>query len=500
MLTGRLPYPQTDDAALIGALLTREPEPPPDDLPGVLREVLIHSLQKNPVERYQSVVEMREALRGNIHPPAPVPPAPQAASELEFPTQKFTVSSVEPIVVSPPPFPQSPPLTPGDSERQAPKPQFTPTQKIIAPVPFISGSSPPFQSGVPEQRRGSLWLVVSVLAGVLIVGLAIALSLGAFSSRNASSLSKDDSTIRQPATPRATTETSSATTSGSALPPLRSYQFDTVKVDSKGNVIERRQGQAQSFSENIGGVAFEMVKIPSGTFTMGSPATEKKRDGDDNEGPQHQVSVPEFYMGKYEVTQAQWRAVASLPKVEIDLNPSPSKFKGDRQPIEQVSWDEAVEFCARLSNATGREYRLPSEAEWEYAARAGTQTPFAFGETITPEIVNYDGNYPYGGAAKGIFREQTTAVGALSVANGFGLYDLHGNVAEWCLDVRHGTYNGAPTDGTAWISDGYSTHRMLRGGSWYLSSSGSRSANRDSTYHDDRSFSYGFRVVALART
>ncbi len=497
MLTGRLPYPQTDDAALIGALLTREPEPPPDDLPGVLRKVLIHSLQKNPADRYQSVVEMHEALRGNVHPPAPVLPAPQAASELEFPTQKFTAPSVEPIVAPLPPFPQSPSLPPGVSEQQAPESQFMPPQKTITQVPFISGSPPPFQSGVPEQRRGSLWLIVSVLAGVLIVGLVIAGSLGAFSSRDDSLTGKGDSTIRQPAISSATTNTSRATTGGSASPLLRSYQFGTVKVDSTGNVIERREGQAQSFSENIGGVTLEMVKIPSGTFTMGSPVNEVRHDID--EGPEHQVSVSEFYMGKYEVTQAQWRAVASLPKVRIDLNPDPSGFKGDSQPVEQVSWDDVGEFCARLSRATGREYRLPSEAEWEYAARAGTQTPFAFGDTITPEIVNYDGNYPYGGAAEGLFRQKTMAVGALGVANGFGLYDMHGNVGEWCADVRHDNYNGAPTDGTAWVSGGSSNYKVLRGGSWFLYAYNLRSANRDGTTLETRSNTYGFRVVTLAR-
>lgn len=110
------------------------------------------------------------------------------------------------------------------------------------------------------------------------------------------------------------------------------------------------------------------------------------------------MTISRFYIGKFEVTQAQWRAMASLSKVSRDLDPDPSTFKGDDLPVEQVSWEDAMELCARLSQATGRTYRLPSEGEWEYACRAGTTTAFAFGETVTPELVNYNG-YPYGSAA-----------------------------------------------------------------------------------------------------
>ncbi len=166
-----------------------------------------------------------------------------------------------------------------------------------------------------------------------------------------------------------------------------SFEFDVVTLDAQGNVTERRKGRARYFVEDLGnGVKLEMVEIPGGEFTMGSPDTEDRRY--DDEGPQHRVKAPPFLMGKYQVTQAQWRAVAGFPKVKIDLKPDPSSFKGDNLPVEQVSWEEAVEFCARLSRSTGKTYRLPSEAEWEYATRAGTTTPFAFGPTITPEIVN----------------------------------------------------------------------------------------------------------------
>ncbi len=205
-------------------------------------------------------------------------------------------------------------------------------------------------------------------------------------------------------------------------------------------------------------------------------------------------------MGKFEVTQAQWRAVAGLPKVNRDLNANPSNFKGDDLPVEQVSWEEAVEFCARLTNKTGKTYRLPSEAEWEYACRAGTTTPFAFGETITPELVNYGGNYLYGSAAKGEYRQKTTPVGSLEVANGFGLYDMHGNVWEWCADPWHENYNGAPGDGSIWEANSDKSYRVLRGGSWYTDGANCRSADRLWLTPDNRGLGLGFRVVVVVRT
>jgi formylglycine-generating enzyme required for sulfatase activity len=149
-----------------------------------------------------------------------------------------------------------------------------------------------------------------------------------------------------------------------------------------------------------------MVLIPGGSFLMGSPEAEPDRS--DNEGPQHKVTVPPFFMGRYPITQAQWRAVAALPQIKREPRPDPSRFKGDNRPVEQVNWYDAVEFCARLSAHTGRAYRLPTEAEWEYACRAGTTTPFAVGETITTEVANYDGNYTYNNGPKGEDRRETT--------------------------------------------------------------------------------------------
>nr|WP_269141800.1 SUMF1/EgtB/PvdO family nonheme iron enzyme [Nostoc sp. NZL] len=255
-----------------------------------------------------------------------------------------------------------------------------------------------------------------------------------------------------------------------------------------------QEQEARLFTENLGnGVVLEMVKIPGGQFLMGSPENEPERI--DWESPQHLVTIQPFFMGKYPVTQSQWTVVAALKKVNIDLNPHPSHFKGANRPVENVSWDDAIEFCARLSNKTGKTYRLPSEAEWEYACRAGTTTPFYFGETITTDLANYDGNYTYGAGSKGEYRQQTTDVGEFP-PNTFGLFDMHGTIWEWCQDAWHENYKGAPTDGSAWISD--NDDRRLRGGSWGSKPKYCRSAIRRRYARDFRNRIVGFRVVVAA--
>ncbi|GBO56027.1 serine/threonine kinase [Pseudanabaena sp. lw0831] len=160
-----------------------------------------------------------------------------------------------------------------------------------------------------------------------------------------------------------------------------------------------------------------------------------------------------------------------------------------------VSGEDAKEFCQKASEKTGKLIRLTSETEWEYACRAGTTTPFHFGETITPDLVNYDGNNPYGDAPKGEYREKTVNVDSFS-PNAWGLYQMHGNVWEWCEDVWHDNYNGIPRDGSAWISDGEQSKRLLRGGSWFFSSINCRSTFRFRGDAGDRLDRIGFRVVA----
>jgi formylglycine-generating enzyme required for sulfatase activity len=248
--------------------------------------------------------------------------------------------------------------------------------------------------------------------------------------------------------------------------------------------------EAEGFTQKLAnGESLGMVYIPPGKFLMGSPDGE----GYKWEKPQHQVTISPFYMSKYPVTQSQWRSVAALPQEQRKLHPAPSGFKGDNRPVESVSWHDAVEFCARLSKSTKQVYRLPSEAEWEYACRAGTTTLFYFGETITPQLVNYNGNYTYGDAPKGEYREQTTDVGIFP-PNNFGLYDLHGNVWEWCADMYSDSYVGAPTDGSIW-QKGDDSRSSMRGGSWYDIPDYCRSAFRLNYTRDDANIYVGFRLV-----
>jgi formylglycine-generating enzyme required for sulfatase activity/uncharacterized caspase-like protein len=273
---------------------------------------------------------------------------------------------------------------------------------------------------------------------------------------------------------------------------LQSFGFKVVTVDERGNQVNSRSGQAKFFTEDLGNnVTLEMVEIPAGSLKMGSPSGEKGRS--ENEGPQHTVNVPSFFMGKFAVTQEQYQQV---------MGSNPSRFKGVKRPVETVSWNDAMKFCEKLSQNRRSTYTLPSEAQWEYACRAGTTTPFHFGGTLTTELANYNGNYTYASAPKGKHREQTTEVGSFP-PNAFGLYDMHGNVWEWCADTWHDSYKGAPVDGRAWI-DNNSQYRLLRGGSWYDFPDGCRSAFRNYSVRagrDDFFNLIGFRVVcAFGRT
>jgi formylglycine-generating enzyme required for sulfatase activity len=262
-------------------------------------------------------------------------------------------------------------------------------------------------------------------------------------------------------------------------------------------LISEAESVVQFFNEELEvrnqALALTLLWIPPGRFWMGSPETEPERR--DSEGPQHLVQLQGFFMSQTPITQAQWREVAGWQERPgerwgRELKTDPSRFQSnegqgekkvrllegesntDNRPVEQVSWLDAIEFCHRLSKRTGRAYTLPSEAQWEYACRAGTTTPFHFGDTISPELANYDGNYAYADGPKGIYCQQTTPVGMFP-ANAWGLHDMHGNVWEWCLDEWHEGYEGAPTDGRAWVdgtegdkSKETKKTRLLRGGSW----------------------------------
>jgi formylglycine-generating enzyme required for sulfatase activity len=273
------------------------------------------------------------------------------------------------------------------------------------------------------------------------------------------------------------------------------FRLETARILRVGNTweLQRQPLQPEGALEDLGGgVSLPLVRIPAGEFLMGSPDDEPQRSSD--EGPQHRVRLREFWMGQTPITQAQWRAV---------LGTNPSQFQdqpdSDQRPVERVNWREAMAFCRQLAARTGRAYTLPSEAQWEYACRAGTTSPFAFGETITPELANYDGNYTYAGSLKGVYRNQTTGVGAFP-ANAWGLQDMHGNVWEWCLDHWHHSYASPPADGSAWVDsedENSSVKRLLRGGSWFGVPGFCRSAFRNHARPGSADFFVGFRVVCL---
>jgi len=233
------------------------------------------------------------------------------------------------------------------------------------------------------------------------------------------------------------------------------------------------------------GIVFRL--IPTGTFTRGSPSSEAQRDNDETS---HQVTLTKpFYCGKFEVTQGQWQQV-------MGNNPSHFKSTGADAPVETVSWEDCQAFLKRLCQMEGvaeGTYRLLTEAEWEYACRAGTQTPFAYGNDLDSTMANFDGNYPYGSGRKGQYRQTTVAVGSFR-PNAWGLYDMHGNVYEWCQDW-YGTYpSGSVTDALGPRSGGF---RVFRGGGWHGSAGYCRSANRYGSTPGGRYQNLGLR---LART
>jgi formylglycine-generating enzyme required for sulfatase activity len=258
-------------------------------------------------------------------------------------------------------------------------------------------------------------------------------------------------------------------------PRLQEFEFEVVSVDGCGAVIGRKTGRAQQYVEELArGVVLEMVAIPAGAFLMGS----LKSQGYEDECPQHRVALAPFWMGKYPVTQEQWKAVMGK---ELRW-----RFPGvPRRPADRISWHDGVAFCQRLSKQTGCAYSLPSEAQWEYACRAGTT-----------ELANYNGLHRYLDEPEGIYRHVSTEVGSFP-PNAFGLYDMHGNVFEWCADPWHENYVGAPTDGREWEAGGETSYRVARGGSWHEPPGVCRSALRIKFALGDGEDYMGLRVVAL---
>ena len=286
---------------------------------------------------------------------------------------------------------------------------------------------------------------------------------------------------------------------------LMAFAVASLGLMSCANVCENRltvQRPKELTLECGNGVSMKLVLIPSGVFMMGGnePPEQVARKCNGvvveswaewfrNEQPQHRVKITKpFYLGVYLVTQAQYEAVMGV---------NPSHFKGESNPVESVSWNDAVEFCKKLSAKTGQMVRLPTEAEWEYACRAGTTTPFSTGETISTDQANYNGNWTYGSGRKGKYRGKTVAVGSFA-ANGFGLYDMHGNVWEFCQDCFDPWYyKNSPTDDP--LGAEKSMTRVMRGGSWGDNPWYCRSAGRNRNDLEGRDSDVGFRVVCALR-
>ncbi|HEY9431780.1 MAG TPA: bifunctional serine/threonine-protein kinase/formylglycine-generating enzyme family protein [Blastocatellia bacterium] len=442
-------------------------------IPPAVAMVIARAMALDRDYRYTSAAAMLQALReaGRLiaatTPEAPFPPRPQTQEGYRLQSQsRSSESATEHLSVAPP---REQPR-PGVAER--PSQRFESKQRAdVAPVSAT-------QSHAKAIVIGAALALPTVALAIYFAFLAGRSSGGAVVRTNGivipgSGVTDIQGTVKLP---------TGVAPSGS----IGNFDFETVTLDGDGNAISRKKKQARHFGEDIGeDVILELVEIPGGEFTIGSPKEEEGRIP--TEGPQRSVTLPSFWIGKYEVTQEQWREVAKLSIVKSDFNADPSfpLYKHGKSPVSGVSWDDAVEFCKRLSRKTGREYRLPTEAEWEYAARAGTNAPFAFGATVTPVVANCTQKRP-------------TTVGSLGVANAFGLFDMTGNVWEWCQDERRDDYNDLSADGS-WTKEGDRQFRRLRGGSWGLTELKlCRSALRYQDAPDARSLIYGFRVVTAA--
>ena len=259
-------------------------------------------------------------------------------------------------------------------------------------------------------------------------------------------------------------------------------EYETPTLNGKGEIIARTHHTAEQFTEDLGkDISLEMIVLPAGSFQMGSP----HNTGNPDEHPQHFVMIKSFMLGKFLITQGQWKAV--IGKLPL------CRFKGDNLPVERISWDEAQNFCQRLSQKTGRNYHLSSETQWEYACRSGTTTPFSFGETLTSDIANFNGEHIFSREPRGIYFHSTSEGGKFP-PNAFGLNDMHGNLWEWCADNWLDDYSSSPRDESA-HQDHNNTYRVVRGGSWHEPARLCRSAARLRVLQSEAEEFIGFRVV-----
>jgi formylglycine-generating enzyme required for sulfatase activity len=458
LLTGKLPYPQDDQPSLIAAILMGEPDEMPDSISQALREIVKKALQKQRENRFQTAREMRQALKDpeSFLASLPKPTSVSSSTIIDEDFDKTDVLQVEPT--------QDWRAIEAEKERQrqlaeAQRRQAEEEAKRIAALEAQRRQAEleEIQRKLAQnsnQSSSNLWKwAVGGLSGFVFLLLGI---IGINSIL-------DKPMVENPRNNPANRSANAASNKPAA------------------NTSSSRETLKNS-------IGMEFVKIPAGSFMMGSPTSEKDRNED--EGPQRRVTINyEFYMGKYEVTQEEYEEV---------MGTNPSNFKNcPRCPIEQVSWDDAKSFIQKLNAKNdGYEYRLPSEAEWEYAARGGTTTPFGIGNgnSLSSEQANFDGDYPYGNAPQGKYLGKTTPVGSYQ-PNAFGLYDMHGNVWEWVEDIWKDNYSGLSVDGSANVSVGDSSLRVLRGGSWNFVGLLLRSAFRNRYAPATRYSNFGFRLV-----
>ncbi|NJL46772.1 MAG: formylglycine-generating enzyme family protein [Leptolyngbyaceae cyanobacterium SM2_5_2] len=375
------------------------------------------------------------------------------------------------------------------------------TTQATAPMTAKSASPPTL-----GRRR---WLRLTSL-GLMGGGAAVALrrwspSLHTFSPTDLPEVMPDLSTL--PERLEKALNAATAPISDAVAEPLHSYT--ALTVDEFGHNLYQAQICTPSYQDlwlaaTPGPIALPLVDIRGGQFLQGAPESEPGYDS--SQQPQTIATVESFWMGVYPVTQRQWRAVALLPSVNRALAPNPAYFEGDDRPVEQISWLEAVEFCDRLNQFVAAHhpqladyrFRLPTETEWEYACRAHTTTPFHTGHTLTTALANYDGTQPFRQEAAGQFRGTTTPVGSFSQANTFGLYDMHGNVQEWCASGQE----EAPATTNASTANAQTSDLWLivRGGSWQSPPQHCRSAYRTSVNAETRSNQVGFRVIAVKQS
>jgi formylglycine-generating enzyme required for sulfatase activity len=456
LLAEEQPYTNTELIPLINEITNKSPRPLPASVPRPLQQVVKTALQKDPAQRYKSAADMRAKL--------------ERAMKVSNPAETVDVTTEL-------------------------------TEEITTTLPDVP-TPLPLETPLPRSYRK----VAAVVFGLTLVA-AVAIYLYAKSNR----------------------------TAGPQPPPLTTYSAQYAVVDDRGNTALHTRS-TNAFSLDLGGVLLSMVEIPGGSFDMGinessikqfldeytmhqdyvdAQAAQTARDNAEKlvraQLSRHRVTLPAFYMGQHEVTREQWRAIAGRAdlKAGIDLtnpDPSTSKIEGMTEaqanmlPMDSVTWFEAKEFCDRLSKLTGYRFRLPSEAEWEYACRAGSDKHFHTGNLLPPEMANYDGRYRYRVKGKGddrFRRLRTTPVGSFK-PSAFALFDMHGNVWEWCLDPWHDDYQGAPTDGSAWLQNGNDVFRVQRGGNYDGTGYECRCGHRSYDRPDSKSAKKGFRVVMEA--